>query len=45
MSEKHPHFVKPRDVLNLAKQNVFYVQLYVESAFTYNPGTTKIVIT
>ena len=33
-------FVKPRDVLNLAVQNVFYMQSFVESAFTYNPGLT-----
>ena len=33
-------FVKPCDILNLAIQNIFYTQLYVESAFTYNPGST-----
>jgi len=33
-------FVKPRDILNLSIQNVFYIQSYVESAFTYNPGST-----
>ena len=33
-------FVKPHDILNLAVQNIFYVQSYVESAFTYNPGLT-----
>ena len=33
-------YVKPRNILNLAVQNIFYVQLYVESAFTYNPGST-----
>ena len=27
-------FVKPRNILNLAVQDVFYVQLYMESAFT-----------
>ena len=35
-----PLFVKPRDIINLAVQNVFYKQFYVESAFTYNPGST-----
>ena len=34
-------FVKPHDILNLAVQNVFYVQSYMESVFTYNPGWTK----
>ena len=34
-------FVKPRSILNLAIQNVFYIQSYVESAFMYNPGSTK----
>ena len=33
-------FVKPHNILNLAEQNIFYVQLYMESAFTYNPGST-----
>ena len=33
-------FVKPCDVLNLAIQNLFYTQLYVESTFTYNLGST-----
>ena len=33
-------FVKPCIILNLALQNVFYVQLYMESTFTYNPGLT-----
>ena len=33
-------FVKPHDMLNLAVWNIFYVQLHVESAFTYNPGST-----
>ena len=33
-------FVKPRDILNLSIQNVFYIQSYVESAFTYNTGST-----
>ena len=37
-------FVKPRNILNLAIQNVFNIQLYVESAFTYNLGMTKKVI-
>ena len=35
-------FVKPHNVLNLAIQNVFYVPLYVESAFTYKLGSTKL---
>ena len=34
-------FVKLCDILNLAVQNIFYVQSYVESAFTYNPGSTR----
>ena len=34
-------FVKPCKILNLAVKNIFYVQLYVESAFTYNMGSTK----
>ena len=33
-------FVKPCEVLKLAIQNVFYVQSYVDSTFTYNPGLT-----
>ena len=33
-------FVKPRNILNLAIQNIFYVQFCVESTFTYNPGPT-----
>ena len=33
-------FVKPHDILNLAVQNVFYIQLYVESAFMFNLGYT-----
>ena len=33
-------FVKPCDVVNLAKQNVFYVQSCVESAFMYIMGST-----
>ena len=34
-------FVKPSDILNLAIQNVFYVQSYMESAFMYKrPGST-----
>ena len=37
-------FVKPRDILNLAIQNIFYIQSYVESTFTYNPGLTNILI-
>ena len=32
--------VKPRNVLNLAIQKVFYIQLCMESAFTYNQGST-----
>ena len=35
-------FVKPHNVLNLAVQKIFYVQLYMESAFMYNPGLTPI---
>ena len=34
-------FVKPFDILNLAVQNIFYRQLYVESAFMYNLGLTN----
>ena len=34
-------FVKPRNTLNLAVQNVFYVKMYAESAFTYNPELTQ----
>ena len=34
-------FVKPRDILTLGKWNVFYIQLYVEFAFMYNPGSTS----
>ena len=30
----------PRNVLNLAVQNVCDAQSYVESTFTYNPGLT-----
>ena len=30
-------------MLNLAVQNVFYIQSYVESAFTYNLGLTIIL--
>ena len=33
-------FVKPQDILNLTIQNIFYIQLYVESAFMNNPGST-----
>ena len=33
-------FVKPRNVLNLAIQNLFYVQSNVEYGFTYNLGST-----
>ena len=33
-------FVKPSNILKLAIQNIFYVQLYMESAFTYNLGLT-----
>ena len=35
-------FVKPCNVLNIAVWNIFYVQLYMESAFMYNPGLTPI---
>ena len=35
-------FVKPCNTLNIAVHNcVFYIQLCVESAFTYIPGSTK----
>ena len=37
-------FVKPCNILNLAIQNIFYIQLYVESAFTYNLGPTKVSV-
>ena len=33
--------VKPHNVLNLAIQNIFYIQSYMESAFMYNLGSTK----
>ena len=33
-------FVKPHNILNLAIPNIFYIQLYMESAFTFNPGST-----
>ena len=33
-------FVKPCNELNLAIQNVFSILLYMESAFTYNRGST-----
>ena len=33
-------FVKPCDILNLAIQDIFYIQSFVESTFTYNPGLT-----
>ena len=33
-------FVKPHEILNLALQNIFYAQLYMESYFTYNTGST-----
>ena len=36
-------FEKPGDILNLAVQNIFYVQLYMESAFIYNPGLTIVI--
>ena len=32
-------FVKPCNILNLATKNIFYIQLYVESAFT---GSTNL---
>ena len=35
-------FVKPRNILNLAVQNVLYKQPNRESAFTYNLGSTKV---
>ena len=37
MSTLNP--LKNHNVLNLAVQNVFYVQLYMESAITCNPGS------
>ena len=37
-------FVKPSNILNIAIQNVFYVQSYVESAFMYNPRSTNKII-
>ena len=36
----HTPLVKQSSVLNLDIQNVFYIQLYVESAFMSNPGST-----
>ena len=33
-------FVKPHNILNLAVQNLFNVQLCVEYAFTYNLWST-----
>ena len=33
-------FVKPHNVLNLVVLNIFYIQSYVESAFTNNPEST-----
>ena len=35
--------VTPRDILNLAIHNIFYIQSYVESAFTYNPVSTALI--
>ena len=35
--------VKLHDILNLAIQNIFYAQPYVESAFMYNPGSTHVL--
>ena len=37
-------FVKPSDKLNLDVRNVIYVQLYMESDFTYNPARPIFVI-
>ena len=37
-------FVKPCDILNLAVWNIFYIQLYMESTFTYNLGLTYLII-
>ena len=37
-------FAKPSDILNLAIQNIFYAQSYVESSFMYNPGLTIFII-
>ena len=37
-------FVKPRDIFNLAVQNIFYIQSYVYFAFMYNLGSTKIIV-
>ena len=36
-------FVKPHNILNLAAQNIFYVQSYVESNFTYNLGSNPTI--
>ena len=47
MSTKNPHlpiFVKPHKILNLAIQNVFYKQSYVESTFMYNLELTILYI-
>ena len=33
-------FVKPHKILKLPVQNIFYIKLYMESAFMYNPGLT-----
>ena len=35
-------FVKPCNILNLAIQNICYVQSFMESAFLYNPRSTNI---
>ena len=44
-STKHCHLTlcKPYDVLNLAAQNVFYIQSHVESTLMYNLGSTNIL--
>ena len=34
-------FVKPHNILNLAGQNILYLQSYVQSAFMHSLGSTK----
>ena len=34
----HTPFVKPDDIPNLAVPNIFYIQSYMKSTFTYNLG-------
>ena len=38
-------FIKPCNILNLAVQNIFYVQSCVDFAFSYNLGSTILVST